>query len=221
MAPPLPSSGCKRVDILFVIDGSESMAEEQAALSGDGGMTPVFAEFTDAGAQVVGISSDSVASHKAFAELCPSRDRASIRLREHEVLATNLLGCVPCGGFSTTPSARHAAGIAGTGLSMSGTIDLSKLEADAARLVELAMRAGEAMEKIHSGALRVVHSVSDISLALKEQSAASAEIAVNVEKIAQMAEENNAAVAGTTSTARELERLAEGLQVEIRRYKVC
>ncbi|MCW5595230.1 MAG: HAMP domain-containing protein [Rhodocyclaceae bacterium] len=87
--------------------------------------------------------------------------------------------------------------------------------------VELAMRAGEAMEKIHSGALRVVHSVSDISLALKEQSAASAEIAVNVEKIAQMAEENNAAVAGTTSTARELERLAEGLQVEIRRYKVC
>lgn len=48
MAPPLPSSGCKRVDILFVIDGSESMAEEQAALSGDGGMTPVFAEFTDA-----------------------------------------------------------------------------------------------------------------------------------------------------------------------------
>ncbi len=87
--------------------------------------------------------------------------------------------------------------------------------------VELAMRAGEAMEKIHSGALRVVHSVSDISLALKEQSSASAEIAVNVEKIAQMAEENNAAVAGTTSTARELERLAEGLQLEIRRYKVC
>ena len=86
--------------------------------------------------------------------------------------------------------------------------------------VELAMRAGEAMEKIHSGALRVVSSVSDISLALKEQSAASAEIAVNVEKIAQMAEENNATVAGTTGTARELERLAEGLQAEIRRYKV-
>ena len=87
--------------------------------------------------------------------------------------------------------------------------------------VVLAKRAGEAMEKIHSGALRVAHSVSDISLALKEQSAASAEIAVNVENIAQMAEENNAAVAGTTNTARELERLAEGLQSEIRRYKVC
>jgi methyl-accepting chemotaxis protein len=87
--------------------------------------------------------------------------------------------------------------------------------------VELAKEAGEAMEKIHSGAQRVADSVRDISLALREQSAASAEIAVNVEKIAQMAEENNAAVAGTTGTAHELERLAEGLQVEIRRYKVC
>lgn len=35
-----------------------------------------FAEFTDAGAQVVGISSDSVASHKAFAE----RHRLPFRL---------------------------------------------------------------------------------------------------------------------------------------------
>lgn len=86
--------------------------------------------------------------------------------------------------------------------------------------VEMAMQAGEAMERIHAGALHVVRSISDISLALKEQSAASAEIAVNVEKIAQMAEENNAAVTGTTGTARELERLAEGLQAEIRRYKV-
>lgn len=86
--------------------------------------------------------------------------------------------------------------------------------------VELAKRAGKAMEEIHSGAQRVAQTVSDISLALKEQSAASSEIAVNVEKIAQMAEENNAAVAGTTGTARELERLAEGLQAEIRRYKV-
>ncbi|MBA3902258.1 MAG: methyl-accepting chemotaxis protein [Rhodocyclaceae bacterium] len=86
--------------------------------------------------------------------------------------------------------------------------------------VELAMRAGEAMERIKSGALRVVQSVDDISLALKEQSAASVEIAGNVEKIAQMAEENNAAVAGTTATARELERLAAGLQGEIRRYRV-
>jgi methyl-accepting chemotaxis protein len=86
--------------------------------------------------------------------------------------------------------------------------------------VQLAMQAGEAMERIHSGNQLVAHSVNDISLALKEQSAASAEMAANVEKIAVMAEENNAAVAGTASTASELERLAEGLQKEIRRYKV-
>lgn len=87
--------------------------------------------------------------------------------------------------------------------------------------VELATRAGEAMDKIKTGALRVLRSVSDISLALKEQSAASTEIASNVERIAQMAEENNAVVSETTSTAHELERLAAGLQQDIRRYKVA
>lgn len=45
---PLPPPGCKRVDILFAIDGSASMDEEQAALRGTNGMAPVFAEFTDA-----------------------------------------------------------------------------------------------------------------------------------------------------------------------------
>jgi hypothetical protein len=45
---PLPPPGCKRVDILFAIDGSGSMDEEQAALRGTNGMAPVFAEFTDA-----------------------------------------------------------------------------------------------------------------------------------------------------------------------------
>jgi len=87
--------------------------------------------------------------------------------------------------------------------------------------VELARRAGEAMDKIKAGALRVLQSVSDISLALKEQSAASTEIAANVERIAQMAEENNAAVAETTATAHRMERLAGDLQEDIRRYKVA
>lgn len=40
--------GCKRIDILFVIDGSGSMSEEQRALAGLNGEPPVFAEFTDA-----------------------------------------------------------------------------------------------------------------------------------------------------------------------------
>lgn len=49
--PPPPEqepSGCKRIDVLFAIDGSGSMAEEQQALRGEDGMSPVFAEFTDA-----------------------------------------------------------------------------------------------------------------------------------------------------------------------------
>ncbi len=50
-APPFqqdPPTGCKRIDVLFNIDGSGSMNEEQDALRGGDGMPPVFAEFTDA-----------------------------------------------------------------------------------------------------------------------------------------------------------------------------
>ncbi|MBL4683642.1 MAG: hypothetical protein JKY37_03555 [Nannocystaceae bacterium] len=46
--PPRMPGGCEHVDILFVVDGSLSMNEEQAALRGINGMPPVFAEFTDA-----------------------------------------------------------------------------------------------------------------------------------------------------------------------------
>lgn len=45
---PDPPPGCKRIDVLFTVDGSGSMTEEQAALRGADGMPPVFAEFTDA-----------------------------------------------------------------------------------------------------------------------------------------------------------------------------
>lgn len=44
---PQPPGGCEHIDILFVVDGSLSMAEEQAALRGIDG-PPVFADFTDA-----------------------------------------------------------------------------------------------------------------------------------------------------------------------------
>lgn len=44
---PEPPGGCEHIDILFVVDGSLSMAEEQAALRGIEG-PPVFADFTDA-----------------------------------------------------------------------------------------------------------------------------------------------------------------------------
>lgn len=44
---PQPPGGCEHIDILFVVDGSLSMAEEQEALRGISG-PPVFADFTDA-----------------------------------------------------------------------------------------------------------------------------------------------------------------------------
>ena len=87
--------------------------------------------------------------------------------------------------------------------------------------VTLATQAGEAMVQIQSNAGQVVDTVSDITSALREQAAASTEIAKNVEHIAQMAEENTSAVAENASTAHELERLAEGLQAEIRRFRVA
>jgi len=87
--------------------------------------------------------------------------------------------------------------------------------------VVLATRAGDAMGQIHGNASRVVETVSDITSALREQTAASTEIARNVEHIAQMAEENTAAVAENANTAHELERLAEGLQTETRRFRVA
>jgi methyl-accepting chemotaxis protein len=86
--------------------------------------------------------------------------------------------------------------------------------------VTLATQAGDAMTQIQSNASQVVETVSDISSALREQSAASTEIAKNVERIAEMAEENTAAVAENATTAQELEHLAEGLQAEIRRFRV-
>lgn len=46
--PPRPLGGCERIDILFVIDGSLSMAEEQDALRGAGGEPPLLADFVDA-----------------------------------------------------------------------------------------------------------------------------------------------------------------------------
>jgi methyl-accepting chemotaxis protein len=86
--------------------------------------------------------------------------------------------------------------------------------------VSLATQAGEAMSQIQGNSASVVQTVSDISSALREQSTASSEIARNVQHIAEMAEENNAVVSENAETAHKLEQLAEGLQTEIRRFRV-
>lgn len=44
--PPRQPGGCEHLDVLFVVDGSLSMQDEQAALRGETG-PPVFADFTD------------------------------------------------------------------------------------------------------------------------------------------------------------------------------
>jgi len=86
--------------------------------------------------------------------------------------------------------------------------------------VMLATRAGESIGEIETNARQVVDTVADISSSLHEQSAASTEIARNVERIAQMAEENSAAVSENATTATQLERLSEGLETEVRRFKL-
>jgi methyl-accepting chemotaxis protein len=86
--------------------------------------------------------------------------------------------------------------------------------------VALAIRAGESIAEIESNARQVVETVSEISMSLREQSAASTEIAKNIERIAQMAEENSSAVAENATTASHLESLSEGLEAEVRRFKL-
>jgi methyl-accepting chemotaxis protein len=86
--------------------------------------------------------------------------------------------------------------------------------------VALATQAGEAIGEIGGNARKVVDSVAHISSALREQSVASAEIARNVERVAQMAGENCAAVAGNAGTAAQLESLSQGLDNEVRRFKL-
>ena len=87
--------------------------------------------------------------------------------------------------------------------------------------VALATQAGEAIGEIGGNASKVVDSVARISSALREQSVVSAEIARNVERVARMAGENCAAVAGNAGTAAQLESLSEGLDAEVRRFKLA
>ncbi|MFZ2854319.1 MAG: methyl-accepting chemotaxis protein [Rhodocyclaceae bacterium] len=86
--------------------------------------------------------------------------------------------------------------------------------------VMMATRAGESIREIELNARQVVDTVSNISSSLHEQSIASTAIARNVEQIAQMAEENCAAVGENATTANQLERLSEGLEAEVRRFKL-
>ena len=86
--------------------------------------------------------------------------------------------------------------------------------------VTLATRAGASITVIGGNSRQVVERAAQISTALREQSVASSEIARNVERVARMADENCAAVAGNAATASELETLSQGLEAEVRRFRL-
>ena len=86
--------------------------------------------------------------------------------------------------------------------------------------VELATRAGKAIEMIDVSSGEVVNAVAEISVALGEQSQASNDIARNVEHIASMSEENTSAVQETAVSANDLSERAMQLQDAVRRFKL-
>ena len=106
----------------------------------------------------------------------------------------------------------------------SGTRDaVASMQQGVSRVTEgvaLATQAGESIREIGNNTRQVVEKVAGISDALREQSAASTEIARNVDRVARMAEENCALVAGNAATAGQLEGLSEGLEAEVRRFRL-
>ncbi len=86
--------------------------------------------------------------------------------------------------------------------------------------VDLAAKAGEAIEMIDTSSSEVVGAIAEISVALGEQSQASNDISRNVEQIASMSEENSTAVSETAVSANDLSAHAMQLQQAIRRFKL-
>ena len=86
--------------------------------------------------------------------------------------------------------------------------------------IALASLASDALGAIERGAREALTRVHEIADATHEQSAASTSIAQRVEQIAQMVEETTATVRSTADNAVQLERIAQGLQAQIARFRV-
>ncbi|RUO80149.1 chemotaxis protein [Idiomarina tyrosinivorans] len=84
--------------------------------------------------------------------------------------------------------------------------------------VQLAGDSGEAIREIRVSFDRVLAVVEDISSALSEQNQASAEVAQHVERFSSMAEQNQEATRHTSSTAHQLQGLAEKLKQAVSRF---
>jgi methyl-accepting chemotaxis protein len=87
-------------------------------------------------------------------------------------------------------------------------------------VVRLAGTATESLNAIESGAVRTLERIGEVADATREQSHASTSIAKRVEQISQMVAETTSTIKDTVDSARELDRIAHGLNAQISKFKI-
>ena len=83
-----------------------------------------------------------------------------------------------------------------------------------------AQEANNAIRQIGESSRAAVAMVEEITSAIREQGSATNNIAIQVEKIAQMSEESSAAAGHSADAAKDLDRLATGMQQIVNTYKL-
>jgi len=86
--------------------------------------------------------------------------------------------------------------------------------------VERAREANASIKQIGTGSRAAVNMVEEITVAIREQGSATNSIAAQVERIAVMSEENSSAAGNSAQAARDLDRLANGMQDIVRSYRL-
>ncbi|MCK9202370.1 MAG: methyl-accepting chemotaxis protein [Gallionella sp.] len=97
---------------------------------------------------------------------------------------------------------------------------MSGADEQAARSVETAKHAEEALEKIGHNGDQINNRVKEIANSIKESDIAIHDIAIQMERIAHMTEETSAAAEATDVTADRLDALAADLHRSVEKYKV-
>jgi len=87
--------------------------------------------------------------------------------------------------------------------------------------MEMARNAGGAIAEINTSTDNVVGMIDDVSRGLSEQAIASHEVANSVEQIVQMVEQNAEATRSAADAAGELDKLAQSLEAEVKRFKLA
>ncbi|WP_289828405.1 methyl-accepting chemotaxis protein [Crenobacter oryzisoli] len=85
----------------------------------------------------------------------------------------------------------------------------------------MARNAGGAITEINTSADNVVGMIDNVSRGLSEQAVASHEVANSVEQIVQMVEQNAEATRSVADAAGELNKLAQSLEAEVKRFKLA